>query len=47
MEKRWKGGGDLLPWRMKFLSCCIVDILGDDVTGLVVRGVRSNYAFPA
>lgn len=21
-----------IPWRIKFLSCCIVDILGDDVT---------------
>lgn len=29
----WNGGKEHnIPWRIKFLSCCIVDILTDDVT---------------
>lgn len=31
-EARNEGKEHSIPWRIKFLSCCIVDILTDDVT---------------
>lgn len=33
-EVRNAGKEHSIPWRIKFLSCCIVDILTDDVTRL-------------
>lgn len=37
-EVRDKRKEHIIPWRIKFLSCCIVDILTDDVTRLFGGG---------